>query len=587
MSTHSAEVPQQLASTAAPSLMCRELVELARTNTPTATFNLARELDFPVRQAKAAKALAVIRRDFGETVFEAYLETTEQLQKGQARENRGRKMDAKTARTLARITDPGARLRFMFKHGLTDQIEQQIVEMTNTLSHALRYRSEKGGEIFDDVLASHASQSSETAVPSTRYTSVAMVFWAKDSKPGENAIAIVNLEGMRLYLGWDEEKMKDYIRPVLEAAINPGPDVTGHVYNVIAVQETVRQIFGGEDPFRMRAEVWLTRSELLRVEELHSLRDRFLAASGQSRPKQWRHDLDPVVDFFLANGMTMDEVKADFSAATKNAVRGGYWPYFKIVLAGAKCFDWKDRENGELAVWLREHLRPNLWKEVVSDDPYHHGVNWLDMYCQMCDCGMGTGPHGDVDNLYRNNMVALLSEGKLTKVWQLAVILGPKTMFYVNASYDPKDCIKGAKEYMQSLIAPAFAQAFSKSRYGVAAALVQQFGKDACFSEEWAKEQATVAFAAEFTAIETKFAKTIEEWHSGELDDDDPKAVRWHKEQSAVCKKRDAFIAQKNADLRGQIEDAETMADEFNQPIGFTDLFAYYQVPDWGNGERA
>lgn len=50
------------------------LIAIARTNTPNASYNRAVELGENERTARATRWLAMIRRDYGVSAFEAYLE---------------------------------------------------------------------------------------------------------------------------------------------------------------------------------------------------------------------------------------------------------------------------------------------------------------------------------------------------------------------------------------------------------------------------------------------------------------------------------------------------------------------------------
>lgn len=65
----------ELKRLARPALPHVELVNLARTNNPSEAQRLAAER-WPRRQFKATRFLAMVRRDHGDDVFEAFVATT-------------------------------------------------------------------------------------------------------------------------------------------------------------------------------------------------------------------------------------------------------------------------------------------------------------------------------------------------------------------------------------------------------------------------------------------------------------------------------------------------------------------------------
>ena len=76
MPEHTSEELQKLAK---PALRHAELIYLARTETPNKAYELAL-IRWPRRQAKAARFLAILRRDHGQRAFEALITQTEHAQ---------------------------------------------------------------------------------------------------------------------------------------------------------------------------------------------------------------------------------------------------------------------------------------------------------------------------------------------------------------------------------------------------------------------------------------------------------------------------------------------------------------------------
>lgn len=56
-----------------PAVQHAKLIELARANSPATTYDLALSETGSQETAKAARWLAVLRRDYGDTAFEAFV----------------------------------------------------------------------------------------------------------------------------------------------------------------------------------------------------------------------------------------------------------------------------------------------------------------------------------------------------------------------------------------------------------------------------------------------------------------------------------------------------------------------------------
>ncbi|NQT49828.1 hypothetical protein HQ571_04000 [Candidatus Kuenenbacteria bacterium] len=579
----------------------QQLIDLARTNSPNQTFKLAQELGFPVRQAKAVRALAVLHRDLSEAAFLAIFPTAEQpIEDGHVRENRSEPMsDDKTKRVLARITEPGARLRYMAKHGLKEKAAELILHMVK--NHLVLCWCDHNDEsILFDTLAEierpeFVSSDDTDQVDRSRnhFQRDLLVFFAQeeDFSKRTKPIAMVDFDGLVDFLDWDKDAIRELLQPVLElmvAKIEPGNSLEHRCY--MATERLLRKYFEHDEELAIQVELWLLVSRF-RDGRLFELPGRALPVPVKASNVEDRHVLDPIVDRFLELGWDMEQVKAEFLKWIKNKVKTCR-PQFMIAVAGAKCFTYQDRRSGELSQILREKYRPAQWKNLIEGS----GSFMMRMYCELLDCGM-RGEHKDKEDLefYRQSFVQLLSEGKLARVWQLILGIGTKVLFYAEME---RTLIGKAKEYLKTLLPAAFHLACKGGRYGVAAAMLQRFDKEDLFDEMVLIEEVNAEFNDRFVTLTLNYytheipLNENNRWRlrvgvidEEEMEEENRKPTAVQKASNAAFLKLGVEWQKRFEELqtewKEQLEGAVELAIELGQPIRFEDDLVYYVAPNW------
>lgn len=576
MPTHSEASLERLKKLSQPAIRHQQLVRLARDNTPNQTFALAKELGYPVRQAKASRALAVVRRDFGVSIFESLLVTTEQSQLGHARENRRNAMSSEMSdqfrneRALAHISEPGARLRFMAKKGLVVMVAEQVRVMVRDLPFCFRL-DYKGSDILFNT---RGSEKDPSDAQKSGHEQTLLCFFADNA--GKQLIAVVDIEGLRLFLDWGHMDLRAFLLPAFKRIAGSAIQPSACGRSLEATQILCRRFFDG--PMRSglgnEVELWILRSRLWEGR----LFDLPLVALPIPVQKKLDDDsccvLNPIVDRFVELGWTIEQIKAEFVSWLTARIESCR-PQFVLAIAGAKCFEHSDYESGELGTLLRDKYRPEAWKSLVSGPC--GGSFWINNYRKLLYCGLRVG-FRDEDGFYRREYVKLLSEGKLNRVWQLVLALGSRTLFYAELQ---ENLYKHARQYIEELVPHAFEMAYDAGRYGVAAMLVCQFGKDACYSEQSTKERCNAINAEDRAALDKEFSDVQWKWHNGELENDNPRVLEWQKACEALASKYETQIFEMRTKRKEDIEGVVDLARDLEMPIRFEDMFVYYPAPEW------
>lgn len=572
---------EELQSTSLPALRHVELVELAKVHSPSQVYKLARSAQWPNRQAKAARSLATLRRDNPEG-FNAFLATMERARPDepvteQAQENRRSEMQAQEAtdrlvKSLDRVTDLAARLRLAVKHDLKDQVAAIVTSLFDTWEVMYWTHEEDKNILFDTLKDVHTgivvSTDKDSIERDRKHRERNLVAFIR---PGETrASLLADVGGMQEYLEWQDVQMQRLVRSSFDRLVAKDPSPQGWRMHK-ATLEVCQRFIPATDDLARQTELWILRSRL-GGGRLFELR-RIALPTPLETADDDRNELDPIVDRLVELGMTMDAVKTEFMGHIRRVVENCR-PQFMIALCGAKCFSYSDHSKGELCELLCEKYRPKMWHDLV----HSNGDFMPRVYEQMLHCGMRGEYRSEQEvAFYRKGFVDLLAEGKLTHAWQIMLCIGAHVLFYAELE---ESIFKGAREYIAGIAPEAFTQAYSKGNYGVAAALVQQFGKEAflAVNPQIAKDM----FESDYAVVAKEHAAIAEKYDNGDDTEEDAPAIEaWRAAETAVDEK----VAAKHEELvqkrKDEINEVGQLAADLMQPICFTDTLSYYLAPKW------
>ena len=479
---------EQLKKRSASALQHPDLVRLARQYSPSKTFTEAQRLGWPKRQAESARSLAQLRRDYS-TEFDGLFSTAtvEREPRGlQAQDNR------RKPRMLDRIKKPDARLRYMLRHELLEELADELNTLAGTLTPYFWSGRQRdiGGNC---VLLQRKSTSGEDPLET-----IFLAFYPTDKADGSEQLnindAVVNLHWSTLVelLGWNHQQARSFAQKVLNSLVEKPVEDYGRIFIwVVDAMKAVSRHYIGADNEGRPTERWLLRWYFQKGELSYIRRNclpdtaayreaRVELGIGEKRPE--REELNPIVDRFLELGLSMEEVRKEFLAWLEKNL-GRFNPSFYIMVAGAKCFEDDDPDRARL---MRGHL-PKFWEQYMTRDIAHPDSDWWETFGQLGRCGMwehrthvSWQDHTPVDNdreRIRGWLVEALSHGRARFVydflwsWGGVLDLRKHSSAIACGNHDRKETL----ESVEALAAEAFWLAFKEERYGVATALSQQY----------------------------------------------------------------------------------------------------------------
>ncbi len=563
------------------SALCHiELVELARVQTPSQAWKLARTAKWPKRQAEACRSLATLRRDHGNEVFTDFIATMERVRAGnpvteQVQDNRRKTVNSNIEKNLNRVTDPIAKLRLALKHDLKPQVTEIINDLVKN-NHAFFWTDFRGNEVLFDTLQEverpggliPLNDSDVVEKVIQHQTRVGLVFKNEESK----SQVILDLLGMQNYCGMSDEDLRTIVRSVLSKHIEK--PAAEHGWRFLNPTTTaVRSFLPVEEDFTKQVEIWLLQCHF-RGGRLFELRKTALPIPIQDNPEDDRRELDPIVDRFLELGWTEEQVREEFLGFIRDHL-SNCRPQFMLAAAGAKCFNREHAERDEL---LQGEYRSNLWNEMVRSD----GDFQIEMFYKFAWLGFRDMDRREENRkFYQDKLVELLSSGYLAKTFQILLLIGHKfNLYYAEME---RGRFEESKKYMLQIIPLAFRNAYASGRFGTAAAFVQQFGKQACYNEAVLGEEAKQFVEPDLQQSEEKYAEVEKKWNAGEPDEyfESGEGKEWQDSLSAIEEKRKAKLEELKSEANDQIDNVTQLALDLNQPIRFQGVFAYYAPPEW------
>jgi hypothetical protein len=341
-----------------------------------------------------------------------------------------------------------------------------------------------------------------------------------------------------------------------------------------ATQIVRRAYLPDDDPQAIKTELWLLLAQF-RGGRLFELRRDALPVPIEEHPDNEAHELDPIVDRFLELGWTMEQVQAEFLRFMRDHMENCR-PQFMLAVAGGKCFNYAHAERKHL---LRAQYRPKLWKELLASS----GRFMVAMYERFAHFGFSDFDRHEEDKaFYRAEFIDMLARGQFHKAYQLLLVLGHS----IGVIYAEMESTRfeRARKYLYELVPEAFQKAYDAGRFGIAAALVQQFGDDACLSVDLIRRQIAEDFDAQLEAADEQYADMAELWHSGEADDalfESGRGKEWRDLRAEIEGIRRISATAMLAERQEQIRNVARIALDLDQPIRFEDAFAYYVAPQW------
>lgn len=424
-------------------------------------------------------------------------------------------------RQLSFIDNPIKRLQEMLKHGLVSDAE----EVLRTLI------AESSPIYFQEISRCDGTPSLTDRASDDKFK--VCVGHAKVERPdlgdSRHPAWCFDHEGLRLALGWTEAQRDEFMVEVMRRAIttvdptNMQRDIAGWAsgsWEGGATVEAMERFVPVGHELRQSVEKWYIRAVFASGHYIsgyfgkesetkwfgRELFRPFYAGGKDSIRKiedHMRREDDiakAVIDKLRELGMTDDEIREDFYSWLQHYV-DNLNPNLVVGVAKAPIFGWKPDERREA---IMSRVLNNALKGMLEGWGLYHPV----IVDRFIDAGMLGRDVEKARAAYRDHAAEELAKGNIGLVTEVTTMIGHRFGWKrkkVSEFRDVMDITECAPR--------AFDLAWRKSEYGIAAALVLQFGEEACLDPNLLRESLPTLTPEDGTEddTETKLAELVEE----------------------------------------------------------------------------
>lgn len=474
---------QELKKLSVSALRHAELTSLARDEnlTPNQVQEHATNLRWPTRLAKAARFLAILRRDYGLEALDAFITTTEHARSERSETEHARekeKMEDSIRRAIARMPGNSGKLKLMIKQGLREDLEGLLTELITNTTITLRdnFHLHAGGEVILE-----RPDGSREADNKSVYLVV-----SERGDLSRDTLVHIDFEGLCNFFNWSTDEIKLMARVVLQKIMDEPPKEQ-HTWFLRPMEILVSNYFETNEEFAIKTKLWIA-TMYIRCSAPFEINRHVLRDYSYRRVSD-RQQLDAVVDHLRNLGMS-DQQICDLlieRATGENGERlASHGMQNVLALLGAKCFN-SEQVREQRSSLLRKHFLAKAWKECFGDEKSPRTpIGWqvdclrelgkIGLWKRAMPSGMRhyRNPDDDLDFI-RARLVEMLSVGRLSLVFQLLLMFEHEWGLIYSGT--AKDCVYG-------MLPDAFMMAYESSRYGTASALSQHFGQDAVINKQ-------------------------------------------------------------------------------------------------------
>jgi len=401
-------------------------------------------------------------------------------------------------RQLAFIDDPVKRFQEMLRHKLILDAEEALRAMIQ----------ERSPIYFQDP--SRGDYASELVEPTKKKRTFHISIGSTMSGSMQHAECNIDPEGLRKAMRWSKEQLNEFLIGVMRRAITTVDPTNlrekiaswAGSWEITATIRAMEEFLPQEHELRRPAELWCLRAWIFTGATIlydwrEAQQERYLGRkieNGRVNNGDGLRGLDAaqrgnrkVVEAAITRlrelGMTDDEIREDWYAWLDRYV-GRINPDVIIGMASVSIFPWKHRQR-RAEIMARQTGTAVEW--MMEGRELYHPV----VVAGLIDCGMLEGA-SEGKALYRKHAAEKLAEGRLGHVAQITSMVGVR--FFGEEYYGPE---KGLKFDLKECAAQAFDIAWRKGEYGIAAALVNQFGEEACLDPELLRSRVPELLAKE------------------------------------------------------------------------------------------
>ena len=471
---------EELLKAARPALRYAELVQLARTKSPNKVVELARARGDKPRAVKAARYLAILRRDHGDEAFERVVSNhTELARSGEPDTEHARwekkRMEHRLETMLKSIKNPKDRILLIHRQGSPGRLSREIVGMLkeqpvvlikvgrqDSVEDAILYLDDANSELYGLVLRVFPEDSDPAEHQFCHNSFDIHVLGLYAALDGDVVDAMVILRD--LVKAWDTLPSASRFADKAWEGTRVVADLLAESHLELADRKGLERAY------------WLWRFRQDEHSRLACVELGYDPLDRGGRTEQ----LNGLVDKLEELGMSRGEIQVEFTALLDRKKRPQ--PEVLLPVVGSKAFDSMDRADRR----LRSKVVLDSMERVLPD-MLLHGVNRWSYFKKLLSY-LEWEDREYIDKSWVFDLLAAeLAKGRA------AFIVDFLEYFQQDLGLKERTSRKGP-DVMLILAARAFPIAYENGEFGIAAAMVQHFGAQACVDEERIKREVNLRF---------------------------------------------------------------------------------------------
>ncbi len=416
-------------------------------------------------------------------------------------------------RQLVHVHDPITRLQLLLQHGFVSDAETELRAIV----------AETQPIYFQEPSRCHGEQIGKRVDGTTFMVCVGLT---KSGLSPDRSKLFFDHEGLRMVMGWTEQQRDEFMMNVMRRAItivdptNLQHDIAGWAgsWEINATVEAMERFVPQGHELRKSVERWCLRGWFFQAGYIsHYFSDAYREKwIGKKSERIWHgclatwkgiedvlhreRDISEAVIVRLRElGMSDLEIREDCYAWLDRHVNH-LNPDLLTSVANTSIFEYGDARR---AVVMERQVDTTM-RSMMNGEPLGHPL----IVARLIDGGMSVA-NIDVCARYRKHVAQALAEGRIGLVTEITTMIGHR-FFGVSRGRDsdPKP-----KFELRECVASAFDIAWRKGRYGIAAALVIQFGEEACLDQDLMRKfiEDSPVEVDNHEGVELRLARFVEE----------------------------------------------------------------------------
>ncbi len=387
-------------------------------------------------------------------------------------------------RQLSFIEDPGKQLQEMIKRGLLDQADKKLRDLVAST---------------DRIYFQHPSRINGAVCIGKGKSSSKYIVCVGNQLVGRTDFPSFAFDpkGLQRLFGWTDQQLNEFMQSVFVRVMGVvSPDRVEECiaswagsWEVNAFYLAMNDLVPEDHDLRSQLELWQLRAvfftgDYFLVKMPEQWRNDVLGCEIKENPYSYRHWLnahgtlqrmtgmaEAVIERMRVLGMSDDQIREDcYTWLDQYAQRIS--ASLLVGVANASVFEWADQRRAEIMKPIAVYVTKLMLDGNRNAQPQ--------VVARLIEGGMLQSAEGRACAAYKEHAAQSLSEGRIGLVSEVTAMVGA-CYFEEEEPWGPDPKLKFS---LEECAARAFDLAWEKGEHGIAAALVNQFGPEACFDKK-------------------------------------------------------------------------------------------------------